>query len=147
MTETRSAMSRPRDHIDLSPDAAAGGDSRTMALVIYGLYLAGFITSGLTTVVGVVLAYVARSSAPAWAETHYDFQIRTFWMFLLGVIALTVFTVVSLMLIVVLVGFLGFLLLGPLWLALMVWYGLRCAVGFNHAMNNRPYPNPAGMLL
>ena len=147
MTETRSALGRQPEHIDLSPGAAAGSDARTMILVVYGLYFAGFITGGLTTVVGAVLAYFSRGSAPDWAESHYDFQIRTFWLFLLGVVALVGFTLVSVVLTVVLVGLVGFLLLGPLWLALLVWYGVRCAIGFNHALSMRPYPNPRGLVL
>jgi len=147
MTETRSALGRQPEHIDLSPGAAAGSDSRAMILVVYGLYFAGFITGGLTTVVGLVLAYVGRGSAAAWAESHYDFQVRTFWLFLLGVVALVGFTLVSVVLTAVLVGLLGFLLLGPLWLALLVWYGVRCAVGFNHALSSRAYPNPSALVV
>jgi uncharacterized membrane protein len=136
-----------RDHIDLSPGATAGSDARTMLLVIYGLYFAGFVTGGVTTIVGVVLAYLGRGSAPQWAETHYDFQIRTFWLALVGVAALVAYTVVSAVLVLALIGIPLLLLLGPLGLALAIWYGLRCAVGFNHAVNNRGYPHPATLLI
>jgi uncharacterized membrane protein len=138
MTETRSV----RDHIDLTPGAAAGSDARTMILVIYGLYFAGFITGGVTTIVGVVLAYVGRGSAPDWADSHYSFQIRTFWMTLVAAVALTLFAIAAVPLVLVLVGLAMLLLVGPLFLALAVWYGVRCAVGFNHALNSRAYPNP-----
>ena len=145
MTDTRSAMER--DHIDLSPGATAGSDARTMLLVIYGLYFAGFITGGVTTVVGLVLAYLGRSSAPAWAQSHYEFQIRTFWLTLLAAVVLTAFAIVAVPLVLVLVGLMMLLLVGPLFLALAVWYGVRCAVGVNHALNSRDYPNPATLLV
>ena len=145
MTDTRSAMER--DHIDLSPGATASSDARTMVLVIYGLYFAGFVTGGVTTVVGLVLAYLGRASAPEWVESHYDFQIRTFWLALLGVFALVAYTAVSIILVLALIGIPLLLLLGPLGLALAVWYGLRCAVGFNHALNTRSYPHPTTLLV
>ena len=143
MTDTPSA----RDQIDLTPGTAAGSDARTMLLVIYGLYLAGFITGGITSIVGVVLAYVGRGSAPAWADSHYDFQIRTFWLTVLAAVVLTVFAIVSVPLILVLVGLAMLLLVGPLFMALAVWYGLRCAIGLNHALNSRPYPNPHTLMI
>ncbi len=145
MTDTRSALGR--DQIDLSPGATAGSDARTMVLVVYGLYFAGFITAGVTTVVGLVLAYLGRGSAPAWAASHYDFQIRTFWLTLLAGVVLIAFAIVAVPLVLVAVGLVMLLLVGPLLLALAVWYGVRCAVGFHHALNTRAFPYPATLLI
>ena len=147
MTETRSALGSTPGHIDLSPGAAANEDARTMVLVVYGLYLAGFITGGLTTLIGVVVAYMARGGAPAWARSHLDFLVRTFWLTLLGFGALGALALVSSPLIIVLVGFVTLLLAGVLSFGLMVWYGVRCAVGFYKALSSTAYPNPAGWLL
>ena len=143
MSQTHSVQ----DRIDLTPGAAADTDARTMILVVYGLYLAGFITGGVTAVVGVVLAYMARGSAPAWADTHYSFQIRTFWLTLAAVAALTVFAVAAVPLVLVLVGLAMLLLIGPLFLALSVWFGVRCVLGLVRAADRRPYPNPHTLLI
>ena len=144
MTEIPSA----RDHIDLTPGAAADTDARTMVLIIYGLYLAGFVTGGLTTLVGVVLAYMGRSTAPAWAATHYEFQIRTFWLTLLGAAALVAFAILAVpMVLVLLVGLAMLLLVGPLFVALGIWYGVRCVVGLVRALDSRPYPNPHALMV
>ena len=53
--------------------------SREMARVIYVLYLFG-LAAGITAVVGLAKAYLYRVDAPQWLQTHYRFQIRTFWI-------------------------------------------------------------------
>ncbi|MCZ6886016.1 MAG: hypothetical protein O7E53_06625, partial [Alphaproteobacteria bacterium] len=52
------------------------------ANIVYILYLVGLIV-GITSLVGIVMAYVNRGSAPEWVQTHYRYQIRTFWIGLL----------------------------------------------------------------
>jgi len=108
------------------PVAAVSHDERQMAFVIYILYLAHIVP--VTPIVGLVLAYVERGSAPAWLQSHYLFQIRTFWIGLL-------YSVVSLVLCVILIGF-------PLLLATWIWFIVRCAVGLSRLMRSEPYPTP-----
>ncbi|NLG74719.1 MAG: hypothetical protein GX535_00625, partial [Xanthomonadaceae bacterium] len=64
---------------DAVTERAANTD---MAKIIYVLYLVGLLTA-LTSLVGVVMAYIYRDEAPDWLKTHYTFQIRTFWLMLL----------------------------------------------------------------
>src|SRR5574342_1096277 len=78
------------------PAAAASGE--TAAKVVYVLYLATFVT-GVTALVGVVMAYVYQDDAPDGLKTHFRFQIRTFWLGL-------VFGLVGALLSLVVVGFL-----------------------------------------
>lgn len=115
-----------------APDAAfehgaAGSGDKTMAVVIYVLHLAGLITGGLTSIAGVILAYMSKAEAPDWLRTHYIFQIRTFWIafvaFLVGVSTA-----------VIGVGVL--LILGSI-----VWFVVRCAVGMNWLFKGQAYPN------
>lgn len=56
--------------------------SATVAKAVYFLLLASLVT-GVTSIVGVVLAYVHRDEAPDWLKTHHRFQIRTFWFMLI----------------------------------------------------------------
>lgn len=52
---------------------------KTMAHVGYGLLAAGYV-SGITWIAAVILAYVKRKDARGtWLESHYDWQIETFW--------------------------------------------------------------------
>jgi uncharacterized membrane protein len=128
MTES-SEPTAPSMSPPTSPPAAAPTvthDERQMAFVIYILYLAHFVP--LAPIVGVVLAYIERPRAPAWLQSHYLYQIRTFWIGLL-------YWVVSLALCVILVGI-------PLLLATWIWFVVRCALGLSRLMRSEPYPTP-----
>jgi uncharacterized membrane protein len=61
---------------------------RTLAMVVYALQAAGFILGGITWIVAVVINYVKRDDVTGtWLESHFRWQIRTFWFGLLwGVI-------------------------------------------------------------
>jgi len=69
-------------------EAAEKLDSlKTLVLVVYALQAAGFFV-GITWIVAVVIDYVKREEAAGtWLESHFRWQIRTFWFGLLwGVI-------------------------------------------------------------
>src|SRR5215471_4223116 len=62
--------------------------STTTALIVYILYFVGYFT-GITDVIGVILALTQGDSAEPMLATHYRFQIRTFGIGLLfGAVAL-----------------------------------------------------------
>lgn len=100
-----------------------------MAKIIYVLYLVGLIT-GLTAIIGVVMAYIYQDGAPEWLRTHYRFQIRTFWIMFLYAIISTILTFV-------LIGMLLFLVLA-------VWWIVRCVKGLKYLDQRAPYPNVEG---
>ena len=102
------------------------------ALLIYVLYLAGLLV-GITAVVGVVMAYIARDRAEGWVASHYEFQIRTFWLTLLyGLIGVV----------------LSFVLLGiPVLMATLVWFIIRNVKGLIRASQDEPIPDPKSWLI
>lgn len=102
-----------------------GGDEHLLPLVIYILYL---IPIGITQIVGLVIAYMARDGAPEWLRSHYTLQIRTFWIGLL-------YAVIAGMLCFLLIGF----LLVPV---VVIWVIVRCALGIVRLSRREPYPNP-----
>ena len=102
-------------------------DQRQTALIIYILMLVPIVIP-ITHVVGLVMAYVSRDTAPDWLKTHYSFQIRTFWIGMLYMLGAVISCVV-------LVGF----LLVP---AVIVWYIVRCALGLSRLMREEAYPTP-----
>ena len=53
-----------------------------LALSVYVLYLLGFFT-GLTAVVGLIIASMQVDRADPVSRSHFRFQIRTFWIGLL----------------------------------------------------------------
>jgi len=68
-------------------DARKLNSLKTMAAVVYILQALGFF-SGITWIVAVIIDYVKKDEAAGtWLESHYRWQIRTFWWGLLwGVI-------------------------------------------------------------
>jgi uncharacterized membrane protein len=107
------------------------GDGGT-AVIIYALYLASFVI-GVTSIVGVIMAYMARDKAPAWLQSHYRFQIRTFWLFML-------FAVISVLLTFVFIG----ILTGAL---TAIWFIIRCVKGILWAQKGQEVPDPASWWL
>jgi uncharacterized membrane protein len=53
----------------------------------------------VTSIIGVIMAYVYRADVPEWVATHYRFQIRTFWTGLL-------YAFLSVLTAIIIVGFL-----------------------------------------
>ena len=71
------------------------------------------------------MASVNKADAPAWLQTHYRFQIRTFWIGLLTLI--------------IVVGF--------FWLMFVfVWWIVRCVKGMQALSLGQPYERPASWL-
>lgn len=108
---------------------AGGGDpgEAESANIVYILYLASLLV-GVTGIVGLVMAYVNRAGAPEWLQTHYRFQIRTFWIGLLYVF-------IGLLTII--------LIIGVLWLGfVLIWFIVRCAKGMRAIARGEAHPEP-----
>ena len=98
------------------------------ANIVYILYLVGLIV-GITSLVGIIMAYVNRGSAPEWVQTHYRYQIRTFWIGLL-------YSVIGVAAMIILIG----------WVIIaftMIWWIVRCVKGFQALGSGQPVANPA----
>jgi uncharacterized membrane protein len=70
---------------DQPPASTAGASlltDRGMAGVVYALYLIGFITV-VTAVAGVIIAHLKVRHSENTLATHFQFQVRTFWIGLL----------------------------------------------------------------
>ena len=99
------------------PAAAPGPDSaRSIATVVYALQAAAVFV-GLTALVGVIVNYIKRPDvAGTWLESHFRWQIRTFWFGLLWGLVGILTTAVAV----------GYLVL----LALLVWWIYRVVKGW-----------------
>jgi len=100
---------------------------RGLAFAVYVLYLLGYIT-GITAIIGVVIAYIQADSANPPIKSHYTFLIRTF------VIGLGYFLVGLLLL------HLGVGVLILLWG--LVWSLVRNVKGLLALNRNDPIANP-----
>ncbi len=102
--------------------------------LVYILYLiaAVFPPAGLAGIAGVAMAYLNRSDASELSQSHYHFQIRTFWMWL----GLAVIGVIGSYF------FVGILVL----IAAAIWLIIRCVKGMTFLNKGKPYPNPETLL-
>jgi len=100
--------------------------SDSTAKIVYVLYLVSLVF-GVTSLVGVIVAYVNVGDAPEPLKNHYRFQIRTFWIGLL-------YSAVGALLAFVMVGFLVLAFAA-------VWLIVRCVKGLKHLDRREPYPN------
>lgn len=116
-----------------TPPAATGGFDLNQPTIISLCYLASFIT-GITGLVGVVLAYVWKGEPKAeWELSHYQYLIRTFWIGLIG-------SVVGFVLLIVLIGMLVLLATAAL-------VGVRSVLSLINAQKRAPMPNPDSWLV
>ncbi len=110
----------------MNQSVTEGSANTAIPNIIYVLYLLALFT-GITAVIGVVMAYVYRDGAPEWLRTHYELQIRTFWMgLLIGIVG----AILSLVFIGVAILFL-----------LALWWIIRCVKGIKYVGDRAPYPN------
>lgn len=100
--------------------------------LVYILYLVALIV-GVTALVGVIIAYINRGDAPPAIQSHYQFQIRTFWIGLL-------FSLVGAVTSIILIGWL-------ILLATLIWWIVRCVKGMQYLGRRQAYPNPTTWMI
>jgi uncharacterized membrane protein len=104
---------------------------RGIVLAVYVLYLLGFFT-GISALIGVVVAHVRASTADVVSASHFRFQVRTFWF---G--ALTF--VIGWILLHLLIGI-------PLLAWWFVWTLVRVIRGLSLVNDGKPIPKPRSLL-
>src|SRR5262245_391588 len=107
----------------MNENAVEQSGSAETAKVIYILYLVGLVV-GVTAIVGVIMAYVNKDTAPDWLKTHYHYQIRTFWISIL-------YWCVSIMLCFILIGF-------ALLVVVLVWWIIHSVKGLQALEKRAP---------
>jgi uncharacterized membrane protein len=119
----------------------------TYTHIIYGLHafavvmgvlsttitvVGGFVFS-LPSIIAVIMNYVKRSQVRGtWLESHFNWQIRTFWYAVLwGAVILAVSVPLMLLLVGFATAWVGFIALG-------VWIVYRVVRGWTALRDNRP---------
>jgi uncharacterized membrane protein len=103
----------------------------TFALSVYLLYGGGYFT-GISALIGVIIAHVKVDDADPVLRSHYQFQIRTFWI---GLLYLSIGIPLSL----VLVGI-------PILVWWLVWSLIRIVKGIMSLNEHKPIVNPRSWL-
>jgi len=116
-------------------------EDRTLPAIVYGLYLIG-LTHGVTTVIGLIIAYACRDQAGPRMGSHYTWLIRTFWITLGAMVAGGLLIAVGIPLSLVLVGIpivmLGGVLCGAAWVYCLV----RLVIGIIYLARDEEMPRP-----
>jgi uncharacterized membrane protein len=103
----------------------------TLAIVVYALYGASYIT-GISALFGIILAHVKADDPDPVLRSHYQFQIRTFWIGLL-------YVVIGTPLCMVLIGI-------PILIWWFIWSLVRVIKGFVLVLENKPIAEPKSWL-
>jgi uncharacterized membrane protein len=107
-------------------DAQKLSSLKTVTAVVYALHAIGFF-SGITWIVAVIVNYVKLDDARGtWLESHFRWQIRTFWWGLL-------WGVIGSVLLLILIGWLVLAAAG-------IWIIYRIVKGAMVLSENRPLP-------
>jgi uncharacterized membrane protein len=102
-----------------------------LAVAVYVLYVVGYFT-GISALIGVIIAHVKVEDAAPLPRSHYRFQIRTFWIGLL-------YLSISIPLCMVLIGF-------PILAWWFVWSLIRIVKGMLLVTEHKPIANPGSWL-
>lgn len=114
-------------------------NSRSYALAVYILFLTclfsiivGQISSlnlssitGLSVIIGIVIAHLKEPVSRSPYQSHFRFQIRTFWIGFLTVVVGGLLTYI----------YIGYLVL----LCFLFWALIRCVKGMLRALDNKPF--------
>ena len=98
---------------------------KNVTTVIYALYALTLLGAGVTAIVAIVMNYIKIDDARGtWLESHFRWQIRTFWFTLLWLVlgALTFLMVI------------GWIILG----VACVWFIYRIVKGWLYLNDNKP---------
>ncbi len=101
---------------------------KRLAMIVYALQAASLFTGTLTLFAGIIINYVRREDVQGtWIESHFRWQIRTFWFTLLWL--------------VIGVATLIFLIGKGILLAATVWLIYRIVKGWVYLSEQRPMPS------
>ena len=99
---------------------------KTLTTVIYALYALSLFM-GVTAIVAIVLNYIKREEVQGtWLESHFTWQIRTFWWSVLWCVLGAITWIILI----------GWVILG----VAFVWFIYRIAKGWLNLNDNKPMP-------
>ncbi|MDD2914722.1 MAG: hypothetical protein PHP70_05320 [Gallionella sp.] len=108
----------------VTPDAVEMKLLKNLTQVVYVLYALSYF-AGITAIIGIIINYVKKEEvAGTWLESHFRWQIRTFWFGLL-------WAVIGAATVVFLIGF-------AVLFANFCWIIYRIVKGWLNLNDNKP---------
>ena len=103
----------------------SGNANKTLTAIIYGLYAGSFLTGGVTGIAAIIMNYIKKEDvAGTWLESHFRWQIRSFWYGLL-------WACIGWILLLVIIGY-------PILMADSIWLIYRIVKGWLRLNDNKP---------
>jgi uncharacterized membrane protein len=114
-------------------------NDKTYVVSIYILFLLGFFTGAVSSVIGLIMAYMLKGGAGPRAYSHYVVAIRTFWLTLVWSLISAFAICAGGLLSLVLIGIPILAVATVAFCALQIWFVARCVIGLIAALEDRPY--------
>lgn len=129
MTTTSALVQPPPSAVTVSHGVYALHAFAIVAGVVGTATVVGSFIGSVPSIIAVVLSYLKRGSARGtWVESHYSWQIRTFWY------ALAAFLIAWALIVTVIGALVGI----PLLIALTLWLVYRIARGWLRLLDREP---------
>jgi uncharacterized membrane protein len=127
-------------HVDAQPSVPAVSPNPQAGLIeythwVYALYALSLVT-GVAAIIALIMNYLRHSETRGtWLETHFRWQIRTFWFSLLWIVVSSIVAAPLLLLFGIgfVLGLFAFSLVG-------LWFIYRIARGWLTLRELRPMP-------
>jgi uncharacterized membrane protein len=118
------------NQVSENPIVTGSDGGKSTSNLIYILYIVGFFT-GITALIGVIMAYVNRDKASAPFKSHLEFQIKIFWRGIIFAVVNAILYFIISMLAFVTFGFGAVLTLIPIGISIwwLVWTIMAIAKG------------------
>lgn len=116
-------------------DPAHEAAGKPAAAVAWLLYILSIPSANLLVIVGLLVAYAARSGATGIPRQHMDEQIRFFWSVFWWTIGLWILMILSFLSIIGIP--LGFVFLALL-ILLSLWFTVKSLLGLLNLLQDRP---------
>ena len=119
-------------------EAGHEAEGKPAALIAWGLYILSIPSANVLVLVGLVVAYAARSSATGLPRQHIEAQIALFWSVFWWTVALWVLIAISIAASIILIGIPFLLLFGALWFLLSIWFTVKSILGVVNLVSDKP---------
>jgi uncharacterized membrane protein len=107
--------------------------------IIGAATIVGMFLTGWPSIIAVIINYVKQSDVKGtYLESHFRWQIRTFWFAVLWVLVLTFLFLLSTVLLLILIGALGYPVVIAGGFALSIWLIYRIAIGWINLNKGKP---------
>jgi uncharacterized membrane protein len=127
-------------------DLPAAAEDKVLPIAIYASYLLFFVT-GLTPIIGVIIAYMGRREPESWRTSHYEFAIWTFWLALAGSTIAWLLIGVGIPLTLIVVGIVPVIVGGVALAIIGIWFAVRSVLGLVYALKGEAYPRPRNLIV